>query len=262
MKKILLVLTIFIFFPFKVMAFLNITMSPEYVILDVEKPTTQEIVVTNQTDKFLRYRISTVKPDTLSQEYYIGDELIIYPKVISLKPRGKQTIRMRMKKRLSSEGKDFITKIRFQELTGEQKKDVIKEEGNMNLSVSFNVDIEIYILGLSKKTEPSIKITEVDIEDVFIEDQKKESNKTQNKHKILKINAKNISKQIFYGKAEIIDIKTNKKLIKKTLDTIYQGNTKIVKLDLTKIPSERKVKIVLYDRRSPDRIMYEKKIDL
>lgn len=164
--------------------------------MDVSKQITQEITVMNQTNKFVRYKVSLEKPENLKDEYYMGDKLIIYPRVISLKPKGSQVIRLRLKKPIETKGIDYTTKICFDELVSEKKNSgkALVPGGKVSIQTKFSVRLEMYALGTSEVSSPVVSLEDGGIKEEVFEGKKS---------RYLVFKTKNQGKNFFKPRAKI-----------------------------------------------------------
>ncbi|MFT5939465.1 MAG: P pilus assembly chaperone PapD [Paraglaciecola sp.] len=57
--------------------------------VDLEQPVTKETTLINQSDKPVRVRVDFAKPQWAKDQYYLGDQLVVYPKIVVIPPSGK-----------------------------------------------------------------------------------------------------------------------------------------------------------------------------
>ncbi|MFT5721318.1 MAG: P pilus assembly chaperone PapD [Motiliproteus sp.] len=70
--------------------------------VDLDRPVTKETTLINQGNKPVRVRVDFEKPQWAKDKYYLGDQLVAYPKIVVLPPRGKIKVKIapRIKKEL------------------------------------------------------------------------------------------------------------------------------------------------------------------
>jgi P pilus assembly chaperone PapD len=84
--------------------------------VDLDKPVTQDTTLINQSDKPVRVRVDFEKPKWAKDEYYLGDQLVAYPKIVVIPPKGKIQVKIapRIKKEL--EDGEYVALLVFKEL--------------------------------------------------------------------------------------------------------------------------------------------------
>ena len=257
-NKFIWLLLVFIILPIKSFSFLKIDVDPRGVNMDVSKQITQEITVMNQTNEFVRYKVSLEKPKNLKDEYYMGDKLIIYPRVISLKPKGGQVIRLRLKKPINTKGIDYTTKICFDELVSEKQNNdsvgSLKEK--VNIATKFTVRVEMYVLGSSEVSSPVVTFEDGEIQEEIFEGKK-------SRYLVYKV--KNKGRKFFKPRAKIKVLegeKQQKDRQDKFFNMVVQGEERDLKIDITKFSVGDKLKVQIYDYRKPKNILLQEKIKI
>ncbi len=257
-NKFLWMLFIFMILSIKSFSFLKIDVDPRCVEMDVGKKITKEITVMNQTNEFVRYKVSLEKPENLKDEYYMGDRLIIYPRVISLKPKSSQVIRLRLKTPIETKGIDYTTKICFDELVSEKKNNgntQITEE-KVSIATKFTVRVEMYVLGSSEKSPPVVSL-----EDGVIKEEVFEGKKSR----YLVYKTRNQGKKFFKPRAKVklLEGEKNKSYIQeKFFNMMVQEEERDLKIDITKFSEGDRLKIEIYDNRDPENILLKKDIKI
>lgn len=84
--------------------------------VDLAKPVTEDTTLINQGDKPVRVRVNFEKPQWTKEEYYLGDQLVVYPKIVVIPPKGKIQVKIapRIKKEL--EDGEYVALLAFKEL--------------------------------------------------------------------------------------------------------------------------------------------------
>lgn len=257
-KKKIWMLFIFIILSIKSFSFLKIDVDPRCVEMDVGKQITKEITVMNQTSEFVRYKVSLEKPENLKDEYYMGDKLIIYPRVISLKPKSSQVIRLRLKKPIETKGIDYTTKICFDELVSEKMNsgDVQISEERVSIATKFTVRVEMYVLGSSKISRPVVTLERVGVKEEIFEGKKS---------RYLVFKTKNQGKNFFKPRAKVKLLEGEKNdsgAQEKFFNMMVQEEERDLKIDITKFSAGDRLKVQIYDYREPKNIIFQENIKI
>lgn len=73
----------------------NFEVAPQIQKIDLDRPSTQKIYLRNPTDKLKKLKIYSERPkDQKNKGFYMGDWIIVYPKIVYLKPKSKKILRM------------------------------------------------------------------------------------------------------------------------------------------------------------------------
>lgn len=257
-KKYIWLLLTFVILSIKSFSFLKIDVDPRGIDMDISKQITKEVTVINQTNQFVRYKVSLEKPKNLKDEYYLGDKIIIYPRVISLKPKGIQVIRLRLKKPIKTKGIDYTTKICFDELVSgkiDDKNSKISEE-KVSIATNFTVRIEMYVIGSSEKSNPVVTFKNSEIQEETFEGKK-------TKYLVFKV--KNQGKKFFKPRMNIKVLKGKKQerhRQDKFFNMMAQEEERDLKIDLTKFSKGDKLEVQIYDYREPKKILLQEKIKI
>lgn len=142
MKKILYMVLMVTIFKFSYS--LNFTAAPVNFEINLEKTTTEEVILINNTPSPLRIEAYI---DTLEgyEEKNLNSNIVIFPKKISIKPGGKQVIRFRVKPSKDMESGKYKSLLVFQEIPSE-----IKTQGEddkiTGVAVGFQLITELAIV--------------------------------------------------------------------------------------------------------------------
>ena len=84
--------------------------------VDLDRPVTQDTTLINQSNKAVRVRVDFEKPKWAKDEYYLGDQLVAYPKIVVIPPKGKIQVKIapRIKKELADG--EYVALLVFKEL--------------------------------------------------------------------------------------------------------------------------------------------------
>lgn len=157
MKKLV---TGIIFFIISLVSYsLNFSVYPIKFDVDFQKVTTHEITVTNNTLEPLRIEAYPEADKSFGEKYNLNDKIVLFPKVVSIKPGASQKLRFRVKPNAEMQNGEYKSFITFKEIPSEIK--TINEEGNSN-SITSNVrfiteiSIPVYSLGKNQIIEGSL----------------------------------------------------------------------------------------------------------
>ena len=70
---------------------------PTIFAVDLTKVSTNEVYLTNNTADPLRIEIYTESDPEFSEKYTLNSNIVIFPKVVAIKPGATQTVRFRIK---------------------------------------------------------------------------------------------------------------------------------------------------------------------
>lgn len=160
MKKIIN-LFLFIVTSITVSAF-NFSVAPTKFELDLKKINTNEIVLINNTSSPMRLESYLETPKGY-EKYNLNDKIKLYPKMIAIKPGGKQIVRFRVKtKEIVSDG-EYKSYIVFKEIP-------IKKGGNrkkindLDIKIKMITEVGISVYGYQGNIVKDISITEVNVD--------------------------------------------------------------------------------------------------
>nr|WP_297350178.1 fimbria/pilus periplasmic chaperone [uncultured Glaciecola sp.] len=70
--------------------------------VDLDRPVTQDTTLINQSNKPVRVRVDFAKPQWAKDKYYLGEQLVAYPKIVLIPAKGQIQVRIapRIKKDL------------------------------------------------------------------------------------------------------------------------------------------------------------------
>lgn len=120
---------------------LNFSIAPTKFDLDLSKNETNEAYIINNTSSPLRVEIYLDKAEGF-EDKDLNSNIVVFPKLISVKPGGKQSVRFKIKSTENLEKGKYKSLLVFREKPKEIKQ---KTEENENFSTEFNFITEIAI---------------------------------------------------------------------------------------------------------------------
>lgn len=84
--------------------------------VDLAKPVTEETTLINQGDKPVRVRVDFEKPQWTNEKYYLGDQLVAYPKIVIIPPKGKIQVKIAPRIKKDLEDGEYIALLMLKEL--------------------------------------------------------------------------------------------------------------------------------------------------
>ncbi len=144
---------------------LNFSVAPTSFKVELKKPITQEVYIINNTPTPLRIETYLEAADSF-ENFNLNDDITIFPKIISIKPGAKQTIRFRVNPRIEMTDGEYKSLLIFKEVPKEIKTIIADDENNKGLSteLTFITEVAIGISGIKGKpvidgTVQNIKVT-------------------------------------------------------------------------------------------------------
>lgn len=129
---------------------LNFSVMPTGFVVDLDKVSTQEIQIRNNTSAPLRLEAYFEADPVFGEEFNLNSNSVIFPKIIALKPSAKQTIRFRTKPSVDMKEGEYKSYLTFKEIPQEIKT-VPSTEQNNNTAMSTNLqmitEISISVFG-------------------------------------------------------------------------------------------------------------------
>ena len=126
---------------------LNFSVAPTGFSVELNKPSTQEITILNNTTEPLRLDAVFQTDSDFGEKYNLNSTLTIFPKTISLKPAGKQTVRFRVKPDWSIQDGEYTSLLTFTEIPGEIKTVSSNNKNNVSSNLNFITKISISVYG-------------------------------------------------------------------------------------------------------------------
>lgn len=155
MKKIVLILLLIIS---TVSLSLDFSIYPTRFEFGLSKMNTEELFIVNNTTVPLRIEIFPEVDKNFGEEYNLNDNIKIFPKMVSVKPGGKQVVRFRVvPKKEDGEFKSYIT---FKEK--ERKTEGSESSSNaISSNIGILAEISIPVYGKGNNVNVSGEITKL-----------------------------------------------------------------------------------------------------
>ena len=120
----------------------NFQVAPQVQKISLDRPSTQKIYLKNGTKKLKKIKIYSERPkNQKTADLYMGDWIIVYPKIVYLKPNSKKIIRMSARPPQGLKNGEYRSHLVFEELP------VKKYDSNETESGKVGVNLEIlYVL--------------------------------------------------------------------------------------------------------------------
>ncbi|MDH6458154.1 P pilus assembly chaperone PapD [Fusobacterium sp. PH5-7] len=122
---------------------LNFSVAPTGFSVELNKTSTQEVTIINNTTEPLRLDAAFQSDPAFGEKYNINQNLTVFPKTISLKPAGKQTVRFRVKPDSKLQNGEYKSLLTFTEVPGEIK--TVSKTTNKGVSSNLNFITKITI---------------------------------------------------------------------------------------------------------------------
>ena len=129
---------------------LNFSVMPTGFVVDLDKVSTQEVYVTNNTSAPLRLEAYFGSDTNFGEEFNLNSNSVIFPKIIAIKPGAKQTIRFRTKPDANMKDGEYKSYLTFKEIPQEIKIVPGGEENNntaMSTNLQMITEISISVFG-------------------------------------------------------------------------------------------------------------------
>ncbi|AVQ27271.1 hypothetical protein C4N20_03890 [Fusobacterium ulcerans] len=123
---------------------LNFSVAPTGFSVGLNKTSTHEITILNNTTEPLRLNAVFHSDPTFGEKYNLDSNLTIFPKTISLKPAAQQVIRFRVKPDSKLENGEYKSLLTFTEIPAEIKTTAKNNETASNLKFITEINISVY----------------------------------------------------------------------------------------------------------------------
>ncbi|MFK4784969.1 molecular chaperone [Fusobacterium sp. MFO224] len=142
MKKLLMLFT-GVLMSIQVLAF-NFSVAPTRFEVSLDKIATNEVILMNNTAEPMRVSTFLEAPDGYGK-YNLNENIKLYPKMVSIKPGGRQIVRFRVKPSPNMEPGEYKSYIVFKEKEGQIKKVETNVEETTGIGVQIKMLAEIGI---------------------------------------------------------------------------------------------------------------------
>ncbi|AZG35472.1 fimbrial biogenesis chaperone [Shewanella psychromarinicola] len=135
MKKYLQLFTALFLFAYSISGYSAFMVTQTSFGVDLDHPVTKDTTLINQSNKPVRVRIDFAKPQWAKDKYYLGDQLVAYPKIVVIPPQGKVKVKVapRIKKELQDG--EYVALLVFKELPSRKSADQVTML--MNIGVPY-----------------------------------------------------------------------------------------------------------------------------
>lgn len=90
--------------------------------VNLDQPVTKETTLINQGNKPVRVRVDFEKPPWAKDEYYLGDELVAYPKIVMIPPKGKIQVKIAPRIKKDLQDGEYVALLVFKEMPSRSSK--------------------------------------------------------------------------------------------------------------------------------------------
>ena len=151
---------------------LNFSVMPTGFVVDLDKVSTQEVYITNNTSAPLRLEAYFQSDSDFGENFNLNSNSVIFPKIIAIKPAAKQTIRFRTKPDANMKDGEYKSYLTFKEIPQEIKTIPGEDSSNktaMSTNLQMITEISISVFGqrgkqVSKGTLNNLKVLNSDVE--------------------------------------------------------------------------------------------------
>lgn len=123
---------------------LNFSVMPTGFVVDLDKVSTQEVYITNNTSTPLRLEAYFQSDSDFGENFNLNSNSVIFPKIIAIKPAAKQTIRFRTKPDANMKDGEYKSLLTLTELPGEIKT-IPNENNSQTVSSTLKMITEINV---------------------------------------------------------------------------------------------------------------------
>ena len=123
---------------------LNFSVMPTGFVVDLDKVSTQEVYITNNTSAPLRLEAYFQSDSDFGENFNLNSNSVIFPKIIAIKPAAKQTIRFRTKPDANMKDGEYKSLLTLTELPGEIKT-IPNENNSQTVSSTLKMITEINV---------------------------------------------------------------------------------------------------------------------
>lgn len=247
MKKILTVF-LFLIFSICVMAF-NFSVAPTKFSINLKKISTNEVILINNTSSPMRLDTYLEAPEGY-KNFNLNEGIKIYPKMIAIKPGGKQIVRFRVKPIKFKENGEYKSYIVFKEIPLKNNKSN-KNNNELDVQLKMITEVGISVYGYYGNIVKDIEVSNIKV-------------KYENKNLIVKIDtlSKGNSSEEIGEKIELLDgagkvIDTKEVKVGRTM-----RNGKVTLESNVEVSNEKvkAIRVIIVD--SNDKIYAQKKINI
>lgn len=145
----------------------NFSVMPTIFAVDLTKVSTNEVYLTNNTSEPLRIEIYPESDSDFSEKYTLNSNIIVFPKIVAIKPGATQTVRFRIKASPNMEKGEYKSLLTFKELESNIKTVQNEESNRIAESIGTNItmltEVSINIFGQNGVGETKGSLSDIKI---------------------------------------------------------------------------------------------------
>lgn len=157
MKKIIF-LVIFIVVSMYSFA-LDFSVYPTRFVVDLKRPTVEEVYIQNDRDITIKVEIFSEEDRIFGSEYNLNSNILIYPKVVYVKPRDRQIVRFKVKP--LKENGEFKSYITFKQVADDENK--VESQNIIQSQIGILAELSIPVYGKGENIIESGKVENVSL---------------------------------------------------------------------------------------------------
>lgn len=132
----------------------NFEIAPEIQEIDLSRQMTKKIHLKNGTNKLKKIKIYSQRPeDQKTKDLYMGNWIIVYPKIVYLKPNSKKIIRMAARHPQGLAEGEYRSHLVFEELPVKKYDNSEKDEKKVGVDIQIMYKLITTVYGYRGKLE-------------------------------------------------------------------------------------------------------------
>jgi len=132
----------------------NFQVAPQVQRMNLKRPGTQKIYLKNSTNKLKKIKIYSERPkNQKTKNLYMGDWIIVYPKIVYLKPNSKKVVRMAARPPKDLADGEYRSHIVFEEIPVKKYDNSEKGEDKVGVNLEIIHILVSTVYGYSGKLE-------------------------------------------------------------------------------------------------------------
>lgn len=136
------------------MLYANFQVAPQVQKISLDRPGTQKIYLKNGTNKLKKIKIYSERPeDQKTKDLYMGDWVIVYPKIVYLKPNSKKVIRMAARPPKGLVDGEYRSHLVFEEIPVKKYDNSEKDKNKVEVNIDIIHILVSTVYGYSGKLE-------------------------------------------------------------------------------------------------------------
>lgn len=128
---------------------LNFSIAPTQFQVDLDKVETQEAYIINNTAQPLRIKVYVDIAEGYEKNN-LNSNIVVFPKIVSIKPGGKQVIRFRVKPKDGMTAGKYKSLLVFRESPNELKEVDRSGEKGVTTEFKFLTEVAVGVMGIKK----------------------------------------------------------------------------------------------------------------